>query len=168
MRTFRIGFSKSTLKLGFFSWLIQWYEKTPFSHTFVEYNTVHHLGSDTIYQSSRGMVNNMSKDVFLEENEITHVFTVTCGDEIYKEMRNGLHSVTGKHYGFMQNIGIIISDIFKIKNPFKKGYNCSELVYEKVLKKLFPELEYNKDNVTPKMVYLILKENKDALSKTKN
>ena len=168
MRTFRIGFSKSTLKFAIASWLIRWYEKTPFSHTFVEYNTASHLGSDTIYQSSRGMVNNMSKTVFLEENEITHIFTIVCDDETYKEMRNGLHSVTGKHYGFWQNFGIIISDIFKIKNPFKKGYNCSELVYEKVLKKLFPELEYNKDNVTPRMVYEILRENKDVISKNQN
>lgn len=168
MKTFKVGFSRSTIKFPIASWLIRWYEKTPFSHTFIEYNTAHHLGSDTIYQSSRGMVNNMSKDVFLEENEITNVFTIVCEEEIYIEMRNGLHSVTGKYYGFWQNIGVVIADIFKINNPFKKGYNCSELVYEKVLKKLFPELEYKKDNVTPKMVYEILKENRYALSKTKN
>lgn len=158
MRSFRIGFSKSTIAFPIGSWAIRLYQGTEYSHVFVIFDTVKHLGSDTVYQSSRGMVNNMSLDVFLEENDITDMYRIEVPDNVYVAIRNGLHSETGRHYGTMQNLGIVLSDVFGVKNPWKKGYNCSELVYEKVLLPLDSSLSLNKNEVTPKDVFNILQD----------
>lgn len=159
MRSFTIGFSKSTIPFPIGSYAIRLYQGTEYSHVFVILDTARHLGSDTVYQSSRGMVNCMSLDVFLEENEIVEIHRIEVPDDVYVAIRNGLHSETGRHYGTLQNLGIPISDLLNIKNPWKKGYNCSELIYEKVLLPLNPDLSlhYDKDTVTPKDVNEIIK-----------
>lgn len=61
----------------------------------------------------------------------------------------------------MQNIGIVLVDIcrlfgYKIKNPWKKGRNCSEIIYEVILKELHPELSYNPQLIKPHHVSRIL------------
>lgn len=159
MRTIIVGFSKSTIPFPIGSKAIMWYEGTDFSHCYVEYSTAIHLGDDTIYHSARGMVHNVAKKNFLKKNEVIAAFEITLPDELYVEIRNSLHATTGVDYGTMQNVGIPISDLFDIDNPWKKGYNCSELIYEKVLDKMLDDLYYNKDRVKPSDIFDILEEN---------
>ena len=88
-----------------------------------------------------------------------HLFEITLPEELYIEIRNSLHSVTGVDYGTLQNVGILLSDLLDIDNPWKKGYNCSELLYEKVLEKILPNLQYNKDRIRPSHTFDILMDN---------
>ena len=56
-----------------------------------------------------------------------------------------------------------------IENLYRFGGDYPQLKgLSRITKKLFHELEYNKDNVTPRMVYEILRENKDVISKNQN
>lgn len=167
MRQFKIGFSKSSLKAPILSWLIRLYENTPFSHTYLEFDTKKIFEDDTIFQSSKGMVNYMSKKFFLSENDIVEEFEFEIPLEVYMEMRVELHASAGIKYAFMQNIGILYTDFMRlfgkrVKNPWKKGYNCSELVYKHVIRYLYPDFKYDPETVTPKDVYNMLKEKQDG------
>jgi hypothetical protein len=63
---------------------------------------------------------------------------------------------SGTDYGFLQNIGISLAKIFRMKyNPFQKGKNCSEVVGE-VLKHEGYILPINKNLVTPKDIFNLL------------
>lgn len=167
MRKFKIGFSKSKVKFPIFSWLIRLYQNTEFSHTYVELDTKHVFEDDTIFQSSKGMVNYMSKLFFLTENIVTDEFEFELPDEVYRKMRVELHRYAGLKYAFMQNLGIVYTDIMRIlgkrvSNPWRKGYNCSELIYKHVIKYLYPEYKYDPETITPKDVYNMLKGKQDG------
>lgn len=162
MRKFKIGFSKSSINLPLFSWAVRFYQNTNFSHTYLEFDTKSIFNDDTIFQSSKAMVNYMSKSFFLTENTITDEFEVEMPDELYMKMRSELHANAGVKYAFLQNIGIIYTDFMRlfgkrVKNPWKKGYNCSELVYKYVIKYLYPEYTLDPETITPKDVYEIMK-----------
>lgn len=147
--------------MALFSWAIRLYEGTEFSHTYLEFDTKRIFNDDTIFQSSKGMVNYMSKSVFLTENAVVNEFEFELPEEIYRDMRIELHANAGLKYALMQNVGVIITDIAKffgkeMKNPWKKGYNCSELVYKHVIKYLYPEEKRDPDLITPKEVFELL------------
>jgi len=77
------------------------------------------------------------------------------------EIRKECFKEAGKKYAFMQNLGIVIVNIMsffniKMKNPWKEGRNCSELLYLHIFKKLHPELEYDPDLVRPDHIEYIL------------
>ena len=60
---------------------------------------------------------------------------------MYLTIRNECHEEAGAPYGVMQNVGIVLVDILnvfgvKVKNPWKTGRNCSELLYLHVFKHL--------------------------------
>lgn len=165
MRKLKIGFSRSADD-KIFSVILQKYQKTDISHTFVIYNTKEHMGDDSIYHSAVGSgVGFVAKHVFEEENLIVRVYEIEVEDEIYKQIRKELFYNCGRKYGFWQNIGIAIVDFakqvfkMKIQNPFRKDQNCSELVYREAISIAFPELanEYNPDTISPKEVEDIMK-----------
>lgn len=156
----KIGFSRSSLKFPWFSWLIRLYERTSFSHVYVEIDTkiVNQL---TIFQSSRGMVNCISETEFYKRNQKVVEFTINLTYSQYKNLLNSLHSELGKKYAFLQNIGIVLVDMGIWKsNKFKDGYNCSELIYSNVLQKLGFTLDKHPDLITPKDIYKLLQINK--------
>lgn len=161
MRTVTIGFSKNADN-KIFSVGLQEYMNRDYSHCFVKYHTKQHLGDDAIYHSSLSAgVGYMSQTIFEEDNKIVMLFELEVTDEVYKEIKEALFKVCGRKYGMMQNIGIVIVNLLKnngikIKNPFDKGENCSEMVYRHVLMELFPEHKYDPDTITPREVEDIL------------
>ena len=165
MKKFIIGFSKSNKKLAIGSWLIRFYQNTKFSHTYVKVNTPF-LGSDTYVHASEGKVLRMSEPQFKKRHKKIIEFEIEVTDQQYQEIVKDLHYTSGDDYGMMQNFGILLLDILKvidieIKNPWQKGWNCSEFVCS-VLIKSNPDLVNHLDpqTVTPKQLYNILKNNK--------
>lgn len=165
MRKIQIGFSKSRQD-KIFSVILQKYLGTDFSHTFVIYNTKHHMGDDSIYHSAAGSgVGFMAKQVFEENNIIVSVYEIEVEDDVYVEIRKELFYNCGRKYGLIQNLGIVIVDFakqvfkMKIQNPFRKDQNCSELVHRDVISIAFPEIakEYDPDTISPKEVEDIMK-----------
>jgi len=164
MRKLKIGFSKSrTNKI--FSVLLQKYMNKDYSHCFVEYDTPH-LGGPSIYHSAVGSgVGFANKNVFLEDALITVEYEVELSDELYSEIRKQLFSVCGKKYGLMQNVGIALVDLCaffgkKIKNPFTKHKNCSELLYRYLIEIAYPEYRgmFDPDTITPADIEYILQD----------
>ena len=162
MRKIYIGFSRNA-EGKIFSRLLQDYMNKPYSHCFIEYKTKAHLGDDAIYHSSLSAgIGYASKTVFEEQNEIVGMYEVEVCDETYARIREELFKVCGRKYGLMQNLGIFAVDMLrnigiKVKNPFVKDENCSEMVYRHALKVIKPELEYDPDTISPKEIEDILK-----------
>jgi hypothetical protein len=160
MRELKIVFTKSKKKIPILSWLIMLWTKKPYSHVALKFES-RIFKSPTYYQASDGLVNYMSGTQFDKKHEIVNQYEIEIEDDSYYKIREECHEEAGANYGLMQNVGIMITDVLsffgiKTKNPFKKGRNCSELIYIKVLKPMFPTLKYNPDTIKPHQVENIL------------
>lgn len=137
------------------SWLIRWWTKKPYSHVARALH-VHKWGTG-YYQASEGKVNYEHESVFHKKHEIIKKYSIPVSKEIKTDIGEACWQDTGKRYGYLQNIGIALIDLKLLtKNPWKQGRNCSELIYLKVLKPMFPELKYNPDTIKPHDIENIL------------
>ena len=160
MRELKVVFTKSKKKFPIFSWLIMGWTWKSFSHVALEVD-MPFLENPMYWQASEGKVNYEYKTHFDRENEIVEVRTVEVSDDIYNKMMKLRLKSAGQNYGFAQNIGIVLVDILnllgvKVDNPFKKGTNCSELLYLHVFKVLDPTLDYNPDTIKPHHILKII------------
>lgn len=151
-RNLEIVFTKSKKKLAIVSKLIMLWTKKPYSH--VARKLVVHGGIELYYQASGSQVNYECKEVFDTKHEIVLTRIIQIPSEIYMEIGNACLKEAGKPYGYMQNLGIALVDLcsffgVNIQNPWKKGLNCSELLYITVLKRMYPELNYNPNTIKP-------------------
>ena len=166
MKTLTIHFSRN--KDGaIFSKLLQWYEGIPISHVLIEFETPK-LGQNFVYHSVIGTgVSLLSRKRFDSKNEIMETYKITITEEMYQKMRNGLLDNCGEHYAMWQNVGILIVDKcrkllgIRVKNPWKDGQNCSELVYRYVIPYVCNKVDYNiqPDLVKPSDIRNMLKVN---------
>lgn len=146
MRKLTVVFTKSKKKFPIGSWLIMLGTMKPYSHVALKFES-RIFNSPTFYQASDGLVNYMSGTQFDKKHEIIVSYELEVEEEAYSKIREECHEEAGAPYGFMQNIGIVLADIaswvgLKIKNPFKEGRNCSELLYVHVFSKLgYKELD---------------------------
>lgn len=158
MKTIQLVFTKSRLFLPLGSWAIRLWTWKSYSH--VAKHTI--IDSEHMfYQSNDGKVNYEHKDVFLKKHKIVKVYRIKVPCSMCTNIHRECLKNAGKPYAFLQNLGIVIVDIFKnigikIRNPWKKGKNCSELVYSLILKKLYPELKYDPDTIKPHHIEKIL------------
>lgn len=162
MKKIIIHFSRSTKKFNQFSRLLQWYEGVPISHCLVEFETPN-LGQNFVYHSIVGNgVSFLTKKRFLKINEIMETYEIEVNEKIYKCIRNGLLDNCGEQYAMFQNIGIFIVDQLrkfgiKKENPWKDGQNCSELIYQEVIPKIFDqEFDFTPDLIKPSEIRTIL------------
>lgn len=164
MKTIRIGFSRSTKKFPLFSWLVQLYQGfTPYSHVYIRLESTPHFPSDKILHAAEGQVSHYSLTSFLKRNKIVKEFKIKVTLKEYDYIKKYLfHELAGEPYSIWQNIGIALVSFLhlfniRIKNPFSKGWNCSEYVAT-VLKSTNPDLVKGIDpnTVTPKDLYKIL------------
>lgn len=160
MRKLKIGFSKSTKFMPFFSWAVRLWEDTEFSHCYTEFENRRHPELPLIYQASHDMMNFMSRLVFEANNEIVEEFVIEVSDEAYDNLLYKAIQIVGKPYGVKQILGIVLARIFNLKkNPFQtRGdtYICSEWCGI-VLKELGYVLPKDPNLITPKDVYKVLK-----------
>lgn len=140
MKKLTIVFTKSKKYFPIGSWLIRAWTFKPYSHVAIKFESKI-FKQPTYYQASEGLVNYMSEYNFLKKHEIVKTYEIEIDELLYIDIREQCHNEAGANYGFMQNIGIVIADVFKwfgvkIKNPWKKGRNCSELLYVHVFRNL--------------------------------
>lgn len=162
MRTIKVHFTRNK-KGKIFSRLIQWYEGVPISHCAIEVY-VKSIDTHTIYHSSIDSgVNFYNKPLFTEKNEIMETYELHLTEEQFRYVLKALIDNTGESYAFLQNIGIFFVENLKligikVKNPWKSGYNCSELLYRHILPHSLKDLQQiDPELVKPSDIRNILK-----------
>ena len=158
MEHIEIVFTRSKKKIKILSDLIIWYTKKPYSHVARGFNAF--SGKvQMYYQASEGKVNYESKEVFDHKHEIVKKYILQIPKELYTEIGIACMQDSGKKYGVMQNLGIVLVDLGICKDtPWKDGRNCSELIYLKVFKNLIPSLQENPDTIKPQRIEEIIVE----------
>lgn len=154
-----IVFTKSKKLLPIFSWLVMLWTRKSYSHV-ARAIEIQNWGK-RYFQASEGRVNYEYQDFFLKKHEIVKTYKLKIPKELDRKIKHECYKQAGNKYATMQNLGIILVDIaawftIKIKNPFKSGKNCSELIYTEVLKELYPDLNFNKDTIKPHHIERIL------------
>lgn len=157
-----IGFSKNH-KIG--SYLIRCYLDSNFSHTFFRFKDDSFEDSMVFHAVGKGLTF-ISETNFLKENVRVDEFKLDISEELYIELRNACNKHAGLHYGYLQNIGLVLMKIFCLNNnPLNDGINCSEWVAY-CLEEIFPEdwdsskMDFN--NVSPTDIHDYLS-NKESL-----
>lgn len=134
MRTIIVGFSHSTKHFAPFSLAIKYWDKTPYSHVYFQFESkVYSL--DLVYQASSTMLNFMCKDVFLGFNAVVHEIPLEVTEEQYVLIMGNCMRSAGLQYSVLQILGMVLADIFHLKtNPFPDPvkYVCSEWVAEQL------------------------------------
>lgn len=163
MRQVIVGFSKSRKLIPIGSWTIRLYQNTEFSHCYIRLPMTN-FPSDKILHASEGKVQNMSGTQFDKRHRIVKEFAIPVTEDIYRNVINELHEASGDDYSIMQNVGIILVDVarllgIKMRNPWTRGWNCSEFVAV-VLLQMIPKyfLDIDPNTITPKQIYDILEE----------
>jgi len=156
-----IVFTKSKKRFAVFSHLIRLWTNKPYSHV-ARKGKLSFLPGYHYFQASEGSVNYEYEDSFNKKHEIVIEYKIKVPSHIYRDIVQKSWKSTGQSYSYMQNVGIVICDIasyfnIKMKNPWKKGVNCSELIYKTVLKPMFPELNRNENKVKPHHIESIIK-----------
>lgn len=156
MKTLKIGFSKPKNRIfPIFSWLIRLYQRTAFSHTYITFKSSS-LDRTLVYEAVAGGIRFVGTQVWQEHAETVREFELSVSDDQYTEILQFCVDNAGKDYAFLQSLGVLIANLFKLKkNPFREGTNCSEM-----LSRLLERLDYvvgkPHDLVTPKDIYLFM------------
>jgi len=164
IKDIKLVFTKSKKKLPIFSWLIMWWTKKAYSHVAraVQIRTWGHR----FFHAAEGSVKYEYEDFFYKKNEVVKEYIIAVCETTDKRIKQACYKQSGNKYGMMQNIGIFLIDLGILKkNPWKNGFNCSELMYLEFLKVILPELDYNPDTIKPHHIEeIILKyfEEKDS------
>lgn len=171
MKRMDVVFTKSKKKFPILSWAIRWWTNKPYSHCarkFTIYNDI-----VMYYQANEGKVNYENEDAFIKKHETISEYSFMVPDEVYTEMSKACLRDAGTTYGFMQNVGIVYVDIMLkmgkiVNNPWKKGRNCSELLYIHVIMPIWGDLGYHPDTIKPHDIENILKENLPDINDLEN
>jgi len=165
IKTIKIHFSRNRegkiLSKG-----IMLYEGVNYSHCAIEFY-LNSIEKEVIYHSSLVGVNFSSKELFVKHNEIVETYELEVSIEIYRKIMSSLIDNCGKEYAVMQNFGIVLVEVLaklgkNIDNPWRDGYNCSELVYEHIIKNVYEEdFNINKNMIKPSQVKQILDNKKE-------
>ena len=160
MSKLKVVFTKSRKFMPLGSWFIRLFTWRAYSHVALEIN-MSFLEKPMYFHSNEGKVNYEYKDHFDREHEIVSEYEIKIDEKLYNEMKIKRLKHAGENYGTWQNFGIIIVDILKFfgiraTNPWKKGKNCSEIVYEVVFKKMHPDLDYDPNTIKPHHIEKIL------------
>ena len=170
-----VGFSKPKSKWKIFSAIIRFFQKTPYSHSYIKMQS-DNLGLTYIYQANGSGLNFCNLEIFNKKNIVIKEFIFDeskIDREIYKKVFIYCMANAGKSYSFKQILYIfksIIMRFFGCKCDKKKingdsGYICSELVAY-ILEIIGYRLNKEYDYVTPKDLYIFLERLFDNFSKT--
>ena len=132
MRKLKIGFSKPKNKLfPIFSWLIRWYEKTPYSHCYLQWETSY--GPKICYHAAHTSLHFLSERQFEKEITVVEEYEFTIPESRYEKVMIYCLKTCGLQYGLFEVFGIALSEKLGLKwNIFKTGDReqfCAELVY---------------------------------------
>jgi hypothetical protein len=156
VRTITIGFSKP--KNRFFpviSWIIRLYQGTEYSHAYLKFDSAS-LNRTLVYEAVGGGVRFVGSNLWKHKAEEVKQFQIQITDDQFIHIMQYCVDTAGVSYGSIQNVGVILATIFKMKNnPFKKGKNCSEVVAE-ILQMQGHIFTKSLDLITPKDIDLAL------------
>ena len=161
MRKIIIGFSHPNHS-SLFSQGIMWWQGTPFSHTYIKFETDY---GNIIYHAAKTMVHFVSEENFLKDNIVLYEFAYYVNEEEYKDSVRKAIQKAGIKYSICQIICIFWYELLqklhikssKIEINDSGEYICSELAAGFV--------SYESDNmdyITPLQVFNYIKD----LSKT--
>lgn len=155
MSTITIGFSKSKKKLPLGSWLIRLYSGTPYSHVYLKFHS-ESLNRVLIYEAIGSGLRFIGSKAWDSHAVEVASFDVEMISANYIRLLQYCVDNAGTEYGFMQNLGVPLARVLRLKsNPFQNGKNCSEVVSE-VLKLEGYTLKVSPNLSTPRDVYEIL------------
>lgn len=128
MKKFIIGFSRnrSPLKIG--SKIIQEVEKRDFSHAYIRY-IFPISGLWVVAQASHGYVNEVSWELFKQDNIVVEEYEITCTEQHYIDMITFIQSNKGKPYDKLAIICIAVKKLFHFELNVRNrdaGFICSE------------------------------------------
>lgn len=153
-------FSYSKKHLPIFSWLVKYFLNTKYSHVALKLKL---RSIPVIYHAAEGFCHFTTEERFLKENEIVDEFQLDIPESVRSEILDHCVNSVGKDYAMMQNVGIFVSLLTKIKENFFKNQgemvNCSEEMYY-ILKIISHDTaEMLPDLVSPKDIHKLLTEN---------
>lgn len=130
-----IGFS-TRIKPSLISRLIQFVERTPYSHVYMRVSA-NSLDRELVYHASEDNLHFMNFDEFKNINNIIEEYIIPISAEEKKKVLQYCIDRAGRHYGKREFVGIGAVRLVKwltgrqIKNPLRneeKTMVCSELV----------------------------------------
>ncbi len=156
-----VGFSKPRNRtLPIASYIIRAYEKTEFSHVYLKV-FIPQAKKHVVYEAVGHGVRFISEEEWLKKARIVKEFSIFITEEQNDLLISDCFDNCGKTYGFLQNLGIVITDTFALAgNPFTKHRNCSEEVAKRV-EKVGIIFKKSKNLISPKDLYEYFNENKD-------
>lgn len=156
MKNVTIGFSKPKNRFfPFISYLIRLYLKTTYSHVYLKFYS-QSIDRNLVYEAVGNGIRFVGMSLWSKYAEEVKEFHLSISDEDYKKVMQYCVDNAGLKYGPMQNLGILISGIFYLKqNPFKSGKVCSEVIAEILINQGF-KIDKPLDLVTPKDIYEVL------------
>ncbi len=159
MRKISIGFSKpKDKKIPFFSWAIRAYEKTPYSHVYIRWQT--HWGTWICYHAASVMVHFLGEEAFNKKIVIVEEFDFSVTDEQFDKLMQFCIKYAGADYGLTDVLRIPLWDLglcLASKDEPWKQY-CAELVLRSIGEMNQEKLTYDADRVKLKQVYEFVKD----------
>ena len=161
MNTIIVGFSRarSPWKVG--SKIISASEKRKYSHVYIRYKDSV-TGVELVCQASHGYVNEVSFEIFQEDNIIVEEYDLETTSEQTLEILTYLKKNLGKPYSILQLIFIAIKKLFKVNLKLRDGdksFICSELGAKVCKFKKIP-MNDDLDLKTPSDLNMVLKTHK--------
>lgn len=164
METIYIGFSKSTKKFAWFSWLIRLVDGTEYSHVYIKFHS-NSLERDIIYQASGTQVNFVGTKIFESCNKVVIEYPLDIKEETKKRILQQAIDKAGIPYGIKEIFGLAIIKLYslfgkKISNPFGNRditYVCCELVADLLTEQGILSIK-DIESITPKDLEVYIKE----------
>lgn len=149
-KTIVVGFSRSS-KFSILSQLVRLYTGTEYAHCYVKFTH-----AKLVSHAHDGMVHFIHESSFLLENTVIQEFTLNVTDLQFQQIVSYTVQTAGKKYSMLQNVGIVLADLFKLKeNPFggEEDFICSEYLGQ-ILRLLGCGLDKHVSLLTPKDIFL--------------
>jgi hypothetical protein len=169
MKTFIIGYSRSRSPWKIGSKMIQEGEKRDYSHVYIRH-TCSISGVEVVSQASHGYVNEVSYEIFKEDNIIVEEYLIKCTDEEFVDIITFIQQNKGKEYDRLAILLIGIKKAFHFEVNVRnrdKEFICSEFSMRvcRVAKIDVPkELDYITPSDSNKIVQDLLKSHPEVCS----
>jgi hypothetical protein len=160
MKDLKIVFTKSKKFFPIMGWLIMLWTRKPYSHV-ARAIQIRDWG-ERFYHAAEGKVNYEYEKFFHKKNKVVKEYVLEIPESLDRAIKKQCYEQAGNKYGYIQNIGIVITDIYfkifrkKTENPWKKGVNCSEILYTECFKVMFSSLDYDPDKIKPHQIEEII------------
>ena len=150
-----IGFSTPRAWKPFAS-LIKLYQRTNYSHTYIRFYDTQ-SGKFLIAEAGHGEVHLQTLKNWRKKNAMVCESTYEISPEAFRKMRNFILDQLQVKYSIVQNLGIVLHDLFGVKlfTNGVEGFNCSELV-ARALPELFKGITKPIDFVKPSEIHALI------------